>query len=109
MVQAEGEVEGRIAVPGAFRIEKHRSTRANEDVLRADVAVHEAQSGACRALHERLELRFKVAMGEAGGDQIGLEADGMEDRVGGKALGNLRTARGRRVDGGERGADLRGE
>ncbi len=67
VVEAEGQVEGRLAVPGAFGIEQHRSGRANEDVLRTDVAVHQeslarivaresAQSSSARS-----SCRFAVA------------------------------------------------
>ena len=41
VVEAEGEVEGRIAPPGAFGVEKHRASGPDQDVLRADVAVHQ--------------------------------------------------------------------
>ena len=40
VVQAEGDVEGGVAIPGAFGIEEYRTARAGEDVLRADVAMH---------------------------------------------------------------------
>jgi hypothetical protein len=45
VVQAEREVESGVAVPGAFGIEDHRQRRADQDVLGADVAVHQRQLG----------------------------------------------------------------
>ena len=41
MVEAEGDVESRIAIPGAFGIEENRTGPAGQDVLRADVAVNQ--------------------------------------------------------------------
>src|ERR1700716_3418323 len=38
MVEAESEIERRIAVPRAFGIEEHRTARAGQDVLGTDVA-----------------------------------------------------------------------
>ena len=44
VVEAEGEVEGRVAVPGAFGVEEHRPVRPDQDVLRADVAMHQGRA-----------------------------------------------------------------
>jgi hypothetical protein len=41
VVEAEGEIEGRVAVPGALGVEEDRAARASEDVLRADIAMHQ--------------------------------------------------------------------
>ena len=42
VIEAEGQIERWIAEPGAFRVEEHRARRSDQDVLRADVAVHHA-------------------------------------------------------------------
>ena len=94
MVEAEREIESRVAPPGAFGIEEHRTARANQDVLRADVAVHQREPGGrgdCR--RELLQSRCKVRMHVCGRQQVRLEPDGMKDRVGGKARAQIRDRR----------------
>ena len=46
VVEAEREVEGRVAVPGAFGVEEHRPARTDQDVFRADIAMHQSEAGA---------------------------------------------------------------
>ena len=48
VVEAEREVEGRVAVPGAFGVEKHRPARTDQDVFRADIAMDQREAGARR-------------------------------------------------------------
>src|SRR6185436_14569771 len=109
MVQAEGEVKRRVAVPSAFRIEKYRSVICDEDVLRADVAVHQTHLGISRAIDEGLKYLLKIAMRDPRRHEVRLEADRMEDGIGRETLGDLGAPGGRRMDRGERGADLRSE
>src|SRR6185436_3213242 len=109
VVQAERQVERRVAVPRAFRIEKYRSVICDEDVLRADVAVHQANLGIGRAVNEGLKYLLEIAMRPAGRYEVGLEADRMEDRVGSETRSDLGTPGGGGMDCGERGADLGGE
>src|SRR6202163_4235633 len=45
VVQAKGEIEGRVAVASAFGIQEDRSARAAQQVLRTHVAVHEGALG----------------------------------------------------------------
>ena len=55
---------------------------ADQDVLRADVAVHQRHALRARDVDEMLEPRRQVGMPPRGGQQVGLEADVEEDRVG---------------------------
>jgi len=41
VIEAEGEVEGGIAVPRALGIKEDRACWTDQDVLRADVAMHQ--------------------------------------------------------------------
>ena len=50
VVEAEGEVERRVALPGAFGVEEHRAVGADQDVLRADVAVDQRDASSPRSL-----------------------------------------------------------
>ena len=106
MVEAEGKVEGGVAVPGTFGIEKHRPGRADQDVLGAHVSMDQGEPGRRRFLHDPGERAGEVGMGAGGGLQIGLQADGVEDPVGGEAHGDVVAPGGAGVDGGDRGGDI---
>ena len=99
MIQAEREIERRVAVPGALRIQKHRPARRDEDVLGADIAVHEADLRFGGALRERLEAGSEIRMRSRGGEEIRLEPDGVKDGVGGELPGDICPMRGGAVDG----------
>jgi len=81
----------------------------DEDVLRADVAVHQTHLGISRAIDEGLKYLLKIAMRDPRRHEVRLEADRMEDGIGRETLGDLGAPGGRRMDRGERGADLRSE
>ena len=53
MIEAERCVECGIAVPRTFGIEKDRTVRPQENVLRTDVAVNEGESRLRGAFDER--------------------------------------------------------
>src|SRR5215467_11107240 len=72
MVEAEAQVKCGVAKPGTFRIDKHRSCRANENVLRADVAMNQGELSPCRSLCKRIELCSYLRMGASGRKQIRL-------------------------------------
>ena len=52
VVQAERDVERRVAEPAALGVQQHRPVRAEQDVLRADVAVDERPGGWRRSVGE---------------------------------------------------------
>src|SRR5262249_62383258 len=72
MVEAEAQVKCGVAKPGTFRIDKHRSCRANENVLRADVAMNQGELSPFRSLCKRIELCSYLRMGASGRKQIRL-------------------------------------
>jgi hypothetical protein len=109
VVQAEGDIEGRVAVPGALGVEEHRSPRGHEDVLRADVAVNQRHMRSSSTAYQSHQLLFEIGMLPGRRNEIGLETDGVEDLVGREAPGDLGVAGGGGVDAGEGGADFRGE
>src|SRR5271166_5103562 len=45
MIEAEGEIKGRVAEPCAFGVKIDGSQRTDQNVLRTDVAVHERALG----------------------------------------------------------------
>ncbi len=85
MVEAEGQVEGRVADAGAFGIEEHRAVRPEQDILRADVAVDHRQASRRGAAAQRKQLRFEVRMPGGGGFEVGLQPD-MLEYLGGREL-----------------------
>src|SRR5690606_23792073 len=78
MVQAESEVERRVAVPRALRVEAHRAARADEDVLRAHVAVHQAVTVTGCPVGNFEEAILQVQMPRSSGDEVRLEAQGVK-------------------------------
>ena len=84
VIEAEREIERGIAPPGALGIEEHRSVRAAQDVLRADIAVHQRTLVGLGGGDEVVKRRREVGMRAGGRDQIGLQADVVEDPVGGE-------------------------
>jgi hypothetical protein len=80
VVQAEGQVEGRVAPAGAFGVQQHRARRADQDVLRAHVAVHQRVRVRLCLRHQGLQRAGQVGMTLCGGQQVGLEPDVEEDR-----------------------------
>ena len=105
VVQHERHVERGIAEPRAFGVEDHRSVGPDQEVLRTEVAMDEDALVGLRGADELGEPAGEVRMGAAGRDEVGLQPDRVEDRVGREARGDLRPVRGRRVDASERVAD----
>ena len=97
VVQAEGEVERRIAIPGGFCIEKHRTVRAHEDVLWADVPMHERDTRAQGPFGKAVQHIRNIRIPSRCFDQIGLDAKSVERIVRIELRGNLRMARAGRV------------
>ncbi len=106
MIQAEGEIESRIPVPRALCVQKYGALGPDEDVLRAHVAVDHAHLRPGGALDKLVQARLQRGVAQAGGHEVGLEADGVEDVVGRKAR---RHAGGCGMDRGERAAHFGGE
>src|SRR5690606_9458408 len=109
MVETEGNVEGGIAVPGAFGIEQDRPGRAGKDVLRADIAMDEGNAAAERLARQIVQLRGNLRMTQRRSAEIGLEADAAENVVRRKFPRHCRIVRRCRMDRGEDAADLRRE
>src|SRR6516162_3477756 len=84
VIEAEGEIEGGIPEPGAFRIDEDRALRSNQNVLWAEIAVNQGQLGARCRFSELLQSRGPVRMSLRGSQQVRLKADRMENRVGRK-------------------------
>ena len=55
MIKHEGEIERRVAVPGALGVENHRARRADQQVLRAEITVNQYALRRSRDLDERSE------------------------------------------------------
>ena len=106
VVQAEGDVERGVAVPGALGVEKHRAAGPDEDVLGAHVAVHQGEPRLRRRRGEAGEARAQVGVPLGGGEQVGLEADGVEDAGGVEAVAQVPAAGGCAVNRREPGAHL---
>src|SRR5450830_244925 len=82
MIEAESKIESRLAVPGTFRIDEYRAARPNQDVFRADIAMHQCAFGCERGARKRLKLRRQIGMDASRRDQIRLEPNGVETGAG---------------------------
>ena len=98
---AEREVEGRIAIPGAFGVDQHRPGAATQDVLGADIAVD--QCGACglRRGGDSLDDAGQIRVCAGGVEQVGLDPQRREQIIGGEPSGNGGIALRRGMDRGD--------
>ena len=109
MVETERQIERRVAEPRAFGVEKDGSLGADQDVLRAHVAMDEREPGRERVARQCHQRCFEGGVGARGRFQIRLEANGMKHGVVGEPLRNRSRVRGGRVDRGDDPADARRE
>ena len=89
MVEAEGEIEGRIAVPGTFRVQQYWTLRRHQYVFRAEIAMHQRELGACGGCCDFVQPRGTVRMARRRGEQIGLQPDRLKNVIVGEALRDL--------------------
>ena len=75
MIQAERQIESRVAPPGAFGVEQHRAGGADQDVLGADVAVNQGALVRLRLFDQRLQAMREIGVVLRRGQQVRLEAD----------------------------------
>ena len=75
VIEAECQIECRIAPPGALRIEKHWPCRPRQDVLRADVAVHQGVLVGLRRGDQRIQRVGAIGMRPCRGNEIRLQPD----------------------------------
>src|SRR4051812_808716 len=75
MIKAEGKIERWIAIPCAFRVQKYRSMRAGQNILGADIAMHEGFLGRTGNPDQTLQPVGAIGMPDRGGRKIRLEPD----------------------------------
>ena len=109
MIQTECKVECGVAIPGAFGIEYHRSTRTDQNILRTHVAVNEREFRARRLRAECLQARRDIRLIARRFEQIGLESQLLEICVIGKLRGEPRISRGGGMQAAESIAEGAGE
>src|SRR5688500_20266886 len=85
MVQTESEVEGRIAEPGDLGVKEHGSRGADEDILRADVAMDEDIFCLRGRVGQSFKARCKIGIPTRRFPEIRVEPQCLEMRVGGEA------------------------
>ena len=108
MVQHEREIERRVTVPGAFRVENDRAIRSDQQILGAEIAVHERTFARGRSGGNGEQAIVQIRIHVRRLDQIGIEADRMEQRVGREARGDVGASSGRGVQPAEHVADASG-
>ncbi len=107
MIEAEGGVERRIAVPGAFGVEQHGMAVAprHQNVLRADVAMHQRELGRLGLGEAGEDRARKPRLARREGAQIGVEPQRFEQVIGNERGGDSRIVEGCGVDAAQRVAD----
>lgn len=98
MIEAECKIEGWIAEPGAFGVDEDRAFGPDENVLRADIAMDDGQPGTRGRLGEFFQRCGAIGMRPRRCQEIGFEAQGMEDRVGRELRRGGRRSRENAVD-----------
>ena len=98
MIEAKGEIERRIAIPGAFGIKEDRACRTDENVFRADIAMDHGSLGRLGAFGKPAQRFGEIGMRARRGQKIRLQADCLKNRVGRKSLRRKRIARKARMD-----------
>ena len=82
MVQAKRQIECRIAEARAFGIQELRASATEQDVLRADVAVHDTYLRPGGLLGEIVQNRRNVGVDARGGQKVRLEPERMKRGTG---------------------------
>ena len=80
MIEAEGEVEGGVAIPGAFGIEEDRAAGPIRMFFGLTSPCTSAPPVAAVRSASALSLARELGMPRAGGAEIGFEAERLEDR-----------------------------
>jgi hypothetical protein len=84
MVETERQIERRITPPRAFGVEEDRPLRTAQNVLGADIAMHQRTLVGLRRGEQCLKPRRQIRMGARGGQQVRLQPDRIEDLIGGE-------------------------
>ncbi len=90
MVQAKCKIESRIAITGSLRIEKNRALAAHENILRADIAMHQRNARLPKIARHGLDARGTIRVRLGGVKQVRLDAQRHEHFIVRKLRGNLR-------------------
>ena len=88
VIEAECQVESRVAVPCALGVQEHWTTRPTENVFWTDIAVHQSQLSRSGDAYEFFQRCGEVGMCACSGIQVGFEANGKENVIGGELLCN---------------------
>src|SRR5437764_4602681 len=91
MIEAERQVERGIAKPRALGVDEHRTSGAEKNVLRADIAMDDGEFRLRGRVRNMVETAGQVGMGACRGEQIRLDAERVERGVRGElARGRFR-------------------
>ena len=99
MIEAKGKIKSGVAPPGAFRIQKHRPRWATQDILRADIAMHQRALAARGDSRDIFQNTRQIRMRAGGCQQIGFQADGVENLICRESFGQRGMQGGMGVDG----------
>ena len=84
MIEAERQVERRIAPPCTLRIQKDGTVGPAQDVFRAYIAVDQGALVGLGHLDQALQAVREVRMGKSGVSQVRLQPYVVEDHIGRK-------------------------
>src|SRR6476660_9721264 len=87
--EAEGKIKCRIAVTRRLGIEKYRTIRTAQNILGADIALHQGNARFCDVGRHLADGVCKVWVSPGSEKQVGLKTKRMELSVIGKHVGDL--------------------
>ena len=79
MIQQESRIERRISKPGRFAIEQHQSLPADENILGAEITMHQRQRRPAQPLRLLLEQAPQLRMTRAGREKVRLRPGGQRN------------------------------
>ena len=79
MIQAESDVESRIAEPGGLGIDENRPLWAHQYIFGTDVAMHQRNTPTQRSIHEVAQRSGKIRVAAPRFEQIGIHAQSIEN------------------------------
>ena len=89
VVQAKSKIESRIAIARGLGIEENRPIGARENILGADIAMHQRDARTLKILRHSLDALGAIGVRRSGVEKIRLDAQRHEHFVMGKIRGNI--------------------
>src|SRR6516165_8223553 len=98
MRQHEGDIKGWISIPRRFAVEDYHSIRADENVFRTEIPMHQAFGSGGKAMRLGSKHAFQLRMAPAGSQEIWLQTELVETGMAAEQGDCIRIAEGDSMD-----------